>query len=99
MTNRWVENGITSKKQKEDEMMAKTYDVTGAIIAFEGGELNEKETIELFQHLVDTGMAWQLQGSYGRQAKAMLDAGVIHKPKKKTTTNNTDYYGNKIFRG
>ncbi len=57
--------------------MTKPYDVVGAIMEFEDGSLSEDKTIELFQHLVDTGMAWTLQGSYGRMAHAMLQAGVI----------------------
>lgn len=47
------------------------------IIEYESGDLGREETLELFQHLVDTGKAWILQGSYGRTAKALLDAGVI----------------------
>ena len=57
------------------------YDSVGAIIAFEQGDLDDDETIELFQHLVDTGLAWTLQGSYGRMAKNMIDAGVVTLPK------------------
>ena len=49
-------------------------DVT-AIIAYEQGELSEEETVELFQGLIDSGMAWQLQGHYGRTAAALIDAG------------------------
>ena len=62
------------------------------LMQFEDGTLSEKDTIKLFQDLVDSGMAWQLQGSYGRQAKAMIDAGVIKLPQ----TNTTDAYGNKV---
>ena len=53
------------------------YDTTGQIIAYEQGELDQDEVIELFQHLVDTGLAWKLQGSYGRMAKALIDGGHI----------------------
>jgi hypothetical protein len=47
-------------------------------IEFEmNGELNESEVIELFQSLVSTGLAWSLQGSYGRTAKALIEAGLV----------------------
>lgn len=48
------------------------------IIEYENGELDEQETIELFQRLIDNGMAWQLQGHYGRTAAALIEAGVCH---------------------
>ena len=50
------------------------------IIAFEIGDLYHDEICELFQDLVNTGLAWTLQGSYGRTAMAMLEAGDIHAP-------------------
>ena len=56
---------------------AKAYDAVGAIIAFEQGELEDEATLELFQHLVDTGLAWQLQGSYGRMAHRLIEQGFI----------------------
>ena len=59
--------------------MGENYDEVGAIIAFETGGLSEEGTIELFQHLIDTGLAWSLQGSYGRAATALIKAGVCHK--------------------
>jgi hypothetical protein len=51
--------------------------VTSAIIAYEQGELDEPEVIELFQYLVDSGLAWELQGSYGRAAVAYIEAGLV----------------------
>ena len=46
------------------------------IIAFEQGELDEEEVIDLFQDLINTGLAWQLQGSYGRTASRLIEAGL-----------------------
>jgi hypothetical protein len=47
------------------------------MIDFESGELSSEEIMELFQELIDTGMAWQLQGHYGRTAQALIELGLI----------------------
>ena len=47
------------------------------IIAYEQGELNDVEAVELFQTLLDSGVVWQLQGHYGRTAKALIEQGYI----------------------
>lgn len=38
---------------------------------------SEEQVLEAWQHLVDTGLAWQLQGWFGRTAQALIDAGHI----------------------
>lgn len=58
-------------------MSASTYDVVGQIIAYESCELDDEATIELFQHLLDTGMIWSLQGFYQRALQGLLDAGLV----------------------
>lgn len=58
--------------------MTTPFNQLDAIIAFEQGDLDEEDTLALFQDLVDTGLAWSLQGSYGRTAKHLLDQGLIH---------------------
>lgn len=52
------------------------------IIDFESGELPPEQVVDLFQYLVDTGLAWQLQGFYGRTAKALIEAGEVTIPER-----------------
>ena len=52
------------------------------IIAFEEGDIDDDRLLGMFQHLVDTGMAWKLQGFYGRTAIALIEAGHITRPNK-----------------
>jgi hypothetical protein len=51
------------------------YDTTAGIIAYEDGELDENQVVELFQHLIDKAIVWQLQGHYGRTAVRLIEAG------------------------
>lgn len=51
--------------------------IVTTLIGLDEGTLTEDQEIELFQHLVDTGLAWQLQGRIGRQAADMIEAGTI----------------------
>ena len=47
------------------------------IIRYEAGEMDDEEMVEFFQELVDSGLAWQLQGHYGRTAAALIEAGHV----------------------
>lgn len=48
------------------------------MMAYENGELDEDEIVELFQSLINSGLAWQLQGCYGRMATQLIEAGYCH---------------------
>lgn len=47
------------------------------LIAYENGELDDTETLELFTELVRTGLAWELQGHYGRTAAWLIEEGLV----------------------
>lgn len=52
-------------------------DLVDKIMAYEQGELDDEGTLDLFAGLIKSGMAWSLQGSYGRAAVALIDNGFI----------------------
>ena len=45
-------------------------------------EPDEERVIQAWQHLVDTGMAWTLQGWFGRTAHQMIQEGILSPPNK-----------------
>lgn len=45
---------------------------------------SEEQFLEAWQHLVDTGLAFQLQGWFGRTAMALIEEGCITPPQKET---------------
>lgn len=53
-----------------------SYTATGLAEGFIEAE-SEEQVIEAWQYLVDTGLAWQLQGCFGRTAADLIEAGVI----------------------
>jgi hypothetical protein len=65
---------------KEDEM--DTFETI--MMAWEEGSLDDEDTVTLFQALINNGMAWTLQGCYGRFAAGMIENGLCHAP---STTN------------
>ncbi|WMI34791.1 hypothetical protein SEA_MARAV_69 [Streptomyces phage Marav] len=57
--------------------MGRMKDIAIDLISYEQGELDARETVELFGLLVKSGMAWTLQGSYGRTANELVHAGYL----------------------
>ena len=52
-------------------------DMVTEIIAYESGELSPQKQEELFAKLIKNGMAWTLQGCYGRRAMEYIKHGYI----------------------
>jgi len=65
---------------------------TDGIIALEEGRLTDAETIALFQQLIDEGIVWKMQGSYGRTASDLIERGLCMLG----PVGHLDYYGNYV---
>ena len=50
------------------------------ICRYEEGEMSDEETVSFFQELVNSGMAWSLQGHYGRMAMHLIENGYVQQP-------------------
>lgn len=58
------------------------------IIKYEAGDIGNSalpleeqlDLIDFFQDLVNSGLAWQLQGHYGRAAANLIRLGLVHPP-------------------
>jgi hypothetical protein len=52
-------------------------DMLENISSYENGDMSQDEEVVFFQELVDSGMAWHLQGHYGRHAMYLAEAGLV----------------------
>lgn len=52
------------------------YMATGLAEGFEEAE-SEEQVVEAWQYLHDTGLAYRLQGWFGRTAQSLIEQGVI----------------------
>jgi len=55
------------------------YRACGLVEGFENPK-SEDEVIEAWQFLIDTGLAWRLQGRIGRAAMDLIEAGYCNAP-------------------
>ena len=56
-----------------------SYTAVSIAEGFADFEPTEEQTIEAWQYLHDTGLAYSLQGWFGRTAQALIEDGVITK--------------------
>ena len=52
-----------------------TYTAVGLAEGFIEAD-SEEQVIEAWQYLIDTGLAWQLQGWFGRTAAHLISEGI-----------------------
>ena len=57
------------------ELVMETHEAVGIAEGYIPAETVEEE-LKAWQHLIDTGMCWQLQGWFSRQANNLILAGV-----------------------
>lgn len=53
-----------------------TYLAVSIIEGFSGEDHSEEQIIEAWQSLIDSGLAWRLQGFYGRTAQHLINEGI-----------------------
>lgn len=51
------------------------YQATAIAEGFEPAR-DDKQIIEAWQHLIDTGLAWRLRGWFGRTAYILIEKGI-----------------------
>jgi hypothetical protein len=55
-------------------------------------DATEEDFIAAYQELINTGQAWRMEGSVGRQAMALIENGICALGE----SDHRDYYGNHI---
>jgi len=66
---------IKVSEEKDKNMVNK-------IINYESGMMSDEEMVSFFQELINSGLAWQLQGHYGRVAASLIEEGLCCEVKK-----------------
>jgi len=61
-----------SKSKKITSTNLATY-----LTEYEKGNLGVRQSLKLYSFLIKTGLAWKLQGKYGRLANQLVSDGVI----------------------
>jgi hypothetical protein len=56
-----------------------SYNAVGIAEGFVEAE-SEDQVLEAWQYLVNSGLAWQLQGWFGRTASHLIEQGLITAP-------------------
>ena len=52
-------------------------DIIDKIISYEAGDIYGWEVLDLYADLINTGMILNLQGTYQREARHLIEEGII----------------------
>lgn len=69
---------VTAINRNMARANSEVHDCVGEMMAWEEGTLSYADEVKLFQRLINSGLAWQLQGCYGRHAAELIAAGECH---------------------
>ena len=50
---------------------------------------SEEQVIEAWQYLIDSGLAWKLQGWFGRTANQLIEEGICSAPQSSRASADT----------
>lgn len=67
---------INAKRRSKMTQLLSNFDAIGIAEGFVECD-SEEQYLQAWQHLVDTGLAWSLQGWFGRTARDLIDNGLI----------------------
>lgn len=70
-------SNTTTYSPSEDIKNAIAFRNMQVLFDYEDGKLDEIQSLLLFSELIKSGLVWQLQGHYGRTAKALIEGGFL----------------------
>lgn len=73
--NASIEDKLVESVSKNTKII--TEDQLDLLNKYESGDLDEDETIKLFQELVDSGVVWNLDTEYVKKAQQLIDDGKV----------------------
>lgn len=62
------------------------------LLALTDPDASVEDTIKAYQHIINTGEAWRLEGAVGRQAMQLIERGECVLG----TEGHRDYWGNRV---
>lgn len=68
---------VKEQGRYHSDLKMDSYTACAIAEGFDGEEHTTEEIHDAWQYLVDTGLAWSLQGWYGRNAANLIESGLI----------------------